>query len=386
MRDLKMLEQYFPLGLAEGEAFIGRQDEIARLQSNIKHGYHTLLLAPRRHGKTSLAKKVITLNQHPWLEIDFFIAQSELSIEQKFIKGIQHILDQIDAPERWVNPLVHFFKNAAKTWTVGIKGMKLELIPEHHKDIPGNILEALNALEHILSKNKQRVILFLDEFQEIAKLENSLAIEGAIRHFAQGSKYVVFIFSGSSRHMLKHMFGDQSRPLYALCKEIHLDRLPPQEYQQYLNRVAKKTWGIGLSEEVFQKIMELTECHPRYVYSLCMYLWDLKDQSKAAPVETDVQAVWIMLMQERVKDFREVLQKRAQGQIKILSLMALNYSTEMTSQDPQSKLMMSSSAISQSLKHLEQEDYIERLEQGGYRIVDPMLKAILIEYGSDYFI
>jgi hypothetical protein len=296
-------------------------------------------LAPRRHGKTSLAKKVITLNQHPWLEIDFFIAQSELSIEQKFIKGIQHILDQIDAPERWVNPLVHFFKNAAKTWTVGIKGMKLELIPEHHKDIPGNILEALNALEHILSKNKQRVILFLDEFQEIAKLENSLAIEGAIRHFAQGSKYVVFIFSGSSRHMLKHMFGDQSRPLYALCKEIHFDRLPPQEYQQYLNRVAKKTWGVGLSEDVFQKIMELTECHPR-----------------------------------------------SQGQIKILSLMALNYTTEMTSQDPQSKLMMSSSAISQSLKHLEQEDYIERLEQGGYRIVDPMLKAILIEYGSDYFI
>jgi len=381
-----MLEQYFPLGLAEGEAFIGRQDEIARLNSNIKHGYHTLLLAPRRHGKTSLAKKVITSNQTPWLEIDFFIVQNEISIQQKFLKGIQLILDQIDAPERWVNPLVNFFRQASKTWTVGIKGMKLELIPENHKDVPGNILDALNALEHILAKQQQRVVLFLDEFQEIAKLENSLAFEGAIRHFAQASKYIVFIFSGSSRHMLKHMFGDHSRPLYALCKEIYLDRLPANEYKAYLDKIAQKTWHANLSESAFHEIIALTQCHPRYVYSLCMYLWDLKEQSKVGPSAEDVQAVWLMLMQERVKDFREILQKRSQGQIKILSLLALKYTNEITSQDSQAKLGVSSSAIVQSLRHLEEEDYIERLEKSSYRIIDPMLTAIFLDYGADYFI
>jgi Fic family protein len=117
-----------------------------------------------------------------------------------------------------------------------------------------------------------------------------------------------------------------------------------------------------------------------------MYLWDLKEQSKVGPSAEDVQAVWLMLMQERVKDFREILQKRSQGQIKILSLLALKYTNEITSQDSQAKLGVSSSAIVQSLRHLEEEDYIERLEKSGYRIIDPMLTAIFLEYGADYFI
>lgn len=381
-----MLEQYFPLGLAEGEAFIGRETEIARLRGNIKHGYHTLLLAPRRHGKTSLAKKVITSENYPWLEIDFFIAQNELSIEQKFIKGIQAILDQLDTPERWINPLVTYFRQASKTWTVGIKGMKLEIIPEHHKDVPGNILEALNALEQLLAKNNQRVVFFLDEFQEIARLENSRAIEGAIRHFAQSSKYVVFIFSGSCRSMLKHMFSDQERPLYALCKEINLERLPADDYRHYLNKISKKTWGVNLSEETFQKIIELTECHPRYVYSLCMYCWDHCLNFKKGPNVDSVIAVWELMLSERVKDFKEMLQKRAQGQIKILSLMSMGYNQELSGQRLQSKLMLSSSAITQALKILEEDDYIERLVEGGYSIIDPMLKATLLHYGTDYFL
>ena len=382
-----MLEQYFPLGLAEGEAFIGRKQEITRLNSNIQHGYHTLLLSPRRYGKTSLAKKVITAGHYPWVEVDFFIVQNELSIEQKILKGVQSILDQIDAPERWINPLVKFFRHASKTWSVSIKGVKLEITPEHHKDIPGNILEALNALEHILAKTNQRVVLFLDEFQEIAKLANSTAIEGAIRHFAQASKHVVFIFSGSSRHMLKHMFDDESRPLYALCKEINLDRLPAEDYQEYLNKIAHKTWGVDLSTDTFNKIMELTTCHPRYVYSLCMYLWDYKETSSQGPHAVDVLTVWNMIMTERMKDFREILLKRSPGQIRILSLLAIEEDRQQLSgQQSQSKLTLSSSAIVQALKILEQDDYIERLETGGYRIIDPMLKATLVHYDADYFI
>lgn len=380
-----MLEQYFPLGLAEGDAFIGREQEIARLTSNIEHGYHTLLLSPRRYGKTSLAKKVITDQHYPWVDIDFFIVQNELAIEQKILKAVQSILDQIDVPERWINPLVTYFRNASKTWSVAIKGVKLELIPEHHKDIPSNILEALSALEHILAKTKQRAVIFLDEFQEIARLENSKAIEGAIRHFAQASKYVVFVFSGSSRHMLKHMFGDESRPLYALCKEINLDRLPPEEYKIYLNKIAHKTWGKYLPHETFDKIIDLTQCHPRYVYSLCMYLWDYKESDPQGPLARDVVTVWDLIMTERMKDFREILLKRAQGQIKILSLLALNDIQELSSQYAQSKLMLSSSAIVQALKILEDDDYVERLDTGGYRIIDPLLKATLIRYGSAFF-
>lgn len=380
-----MFDRLFPLGIAEGKSFLGRKKEIERLKNNVTRGTHTLLLSPRRYGKTSLAKYVVNSIHYPWVEIDFFIAQNEFSIEQKFLKAVQSILSQIDAPERWINPLMMFFKNLNKTWTVGVKGVKLELTPENHKDVPENILDALNALEHVLSKNKQHAVLYIDEFQEITYIKINRAIEGAIRHFAQESKHVVFIFSGSNRNMLKHMFGNKSRPLYALCDEINLDRLSPNDYRPYLNKIATETWSETLDDTVFNKIIDITDCHPRYIYNICMCLWEHCTPQKKSPTITEVNDVWSMMINDHLKDIREILAKRATGQIKILSLISLGYNKEITGQLAQSKLGMSGSAIVQSLKILEHDDYIEKLKDSSYRIIDPLLKATLIEYGSDYF-
>lgn len=381
-----MIERYFPWGIATGKAFLGRKNEISRLKNNLKQGYHTLLLSPRRYGKTSLAKHVVNLIRHPWVEIDLFVAQNEISIEQKFLKGVQSIISQVDAPDQWLTLLINFFKKSNKTWTVGVKGLKLELTPENHTDVPDNILEALNALELVLSKKKQHAVIFIDEFQEIANIPTSRAIEGAIRHFAQESKHVIFIFSGSSRHMLKHMFSDKSRPLYALCDEINLDRLSPDDYKPYLNKIAEEIWGKSLQDDVISKIMEFTECHPRYVYILCMCLWELCMQANKIPDVTYVEKAWATLIHDKLKDTREVLTKKALGQIRILSYMALGHTKEVTGQFAQSMLGISSSAIAQALKILEQEDFIDRREDDSYRIIDPLLKATLIQYGSDYFL
>lgn len=266
-----------------------------------------------------------------------------------------------------------------------MKGLQLELIPENHKDIPENILDALRALEHILEKKKQRAVLFLDEFQEIAKIKISREIEGAIRHFAQKSKHVVFIFSGSSRHMLKHMFDDKSRPLYALCDEINLERLSKENYQPYFNKVAQRTFKKNLSNEACDKIIELTECHPRYVYLLCVFLWDYCLHEKKSPDVIAVQKTWELLLQDKLKDFREVLSQKTIGQIKLLTLIALGHAKELTGQNAQAKLGVSGSAITQGLNLLEKEEYIERLPDRTYRIIDPLLKEVFIRYGADYF-
>ena len=49
----------FVLGVAvDTEHFIGRQQEIENLSSNLIHGINTILIAPRRWGKTSLVNHV----------------------------------------------------------------------------------------------------------------------------------------------------------------------------------------------------------------------------------------------------------------------------------------------------------------------------------------
>ena len=381
-----MLDRYFPWGIAEGQAFLGRDKEIARLIHNISLGYHTLLLSPRRYGKTSLARQAIQQSKKHWIEIDLFVTQNELSVEQKILKGVQTLISQIDSPEHWLKMLLNYFKNANKTWTVGVKGLQLELTPDNHKDIPDNILEALNALEYVLSKKNKYAVIFIDEFQEIANIKINIAIEGAIRHFAQSARHVTFIFSGSSRHMLMHMFGDLSRPLYALCDSMNLHRLTFAEYQPYLNKVAKETWGKKLTDDTIQKIIELTECHPRYVYILSAKIWENGVISKQIPHAQQAEEAWAQLVDIRLKDMREILIKRALGQIKLLAFIALGNTTELSGQFAQRKLGISSSAISQSLRELEHDDFVEKNADGSYFIIDPLLKTALVKYGSDYFL
>lgn len=381
-----MTENYFPWGIAEGEAFLGRKAEIAHLRNNILKGYHTLLLSPRRYGKTSLAKYTINQLNLPWVDIDLFVAQNEFSVAHKIIKGVQKILGQIDPPERWLKALVSYFKTANKTWTVGIKGIKLELTPENHQDIPQNIIDALQALEFVLGKKKQKVIIFIDEFQEIAEVKNSKAIEGAIRNFAQQTKHVAFIFSGSCRSMLKQMFNNKQRPLYALCDMMNLNRLLPDDYRPYLNKIARLQWNHDLNQEAFNKIMELAECHPRYVYNLCMYLWEYCSILSSEPTASIVVDVWDKLVNDRLKDTRELLVSKSISQIKLLALIAQGYNKEITGQLIQSKLAMSGSAISQAIKILQHDDYVEIIDSGTFRVIDPLLKSTLIQYGEDYFL
>jgi predicted AAA+ superfamily ATPase len=379
-----MFEKYFPSGVAEGESFLGRKNELKRLKNNIAKGQHTLLLAPRRYGKTSLSKMVIHEVGLPSIEIDLFVAQNELSIEQKFIKGVQSILSKIDSPENWIQSLVKYFKKSNKTWTVGFKGLNLEIIPESYKDSANNILETLNALEHSLKEKGKSAIIFIDEFQEIADINNSRSIEGAIRHFAQSTKQVVFIFSGSNRHVLQLMFEDRSRPLYSLCDHIQLDRISSEEYSKYLNKLAVKTWKKKFENGVLERIFELTQCHPRYTYYFCFLLWEHNLESKSPPSIEDVNIVWDKLIESKLKDFRDTLNSKPVSHVKIMAYIALK-NENITGQYGQGCLGISGSAIVQNLKSLEKNEYIEKIENGQFRIVDPVLRDIILKYGSDYF-
>lgn len=379
-----MTTNYFPLGIAEGEAFLGREEECARLRNNIKYARHTLLLSPRRYGKTSLARHVIKKSSYAYVEIDLFLAIDERSIETRFLDGIQKLIQELsDKLEQWTSVLINFFKRSDKKWTVGFKGLKLEIKPDNHDDIADNLLSALNAVELILSKKKQHAVIFVDEFQEIARLDKARTLEGAIRHFAQGSKYLVFAFSGSNRHLLIDIFGNRSRPLYELCDWVTIERLDPNLYHKYIEKVANKTWGKEISLEVRRAITDLTECHPEATYSFCAHIWN-KCQ-KNPPKIKDIDKLWRQHIRDKHKQTRLILSDASRGQLRILILIAQGYTSGLSGKEAQQKLNLAGSTITDSLNTLVSDDLIERQPDGSYRVLNPILKATLVLYYENYF-
>ena len=72
----------FPLGVALGESFCNRTKERKVLAANIKNGRHTLLISPRRYGKTSLALQALQETNSAHTVIDFLLAANEDNVEK----------------------------------------------------------------------------------------------------------------------------------------------------------------------------------------------------------------------------------------------------------------------------------------------------------------
>src|SRR3990167_11419702 len=103
---------YFPLGVASGAAFCNRVDETRLLVENIKNGKHTLLIATRRYGKSSLAMRAIQSSGLPYVETDFYMASSEKTIEAYVLNGVVELIGNTFGPiDKLISSIRKYIKN-----------------------------------------------------------------------------------------------------------------------------------------------------------------------------------------------------------------------------------------------------------------------------------
>ena len=82
----------FVFGVAtSGDNFTDRVKETERLVSNFRHGVNTILISPRRIGKTSLVQKVCNIVRSEELRIvylDIFSCRSERDFYDAFASAV----------------------------------------------------------------------------------------------------------------------------------------------------------------------------------------------------------------------------------------------------------------------------------------------------------
>jgi len=142
---------YFPLGIAKGDAFCNRVLERKQLIGNIKKGQHTIVISPRRYGKSSLILYSLDESQLLYERIDLFVAVSAKTIEEQILNGVKSLLNRVSTvPEQVVSVIKNNIKNLKSKWIVGTDGFKIELIPSAESDSVSVITESLQMLENVL--------------------------------------------------------------------------------------------------------------------------------------------------------------------------------------------------------------------------------------------
>ena len=378
-----MTEIFFPLGIASGDYFCNRVSETNLLVENICRGTHTVLIAPRRYGKTSLAYRAINqaggradcLN----VKIDLYLATSIKDIELSLLTGIGELLasasNSADQLLALAKDSFQFFKSLRPSFELNSSGeFSVKLLPGEKSTSALNIQEALEVLEQVLVKKNKRAVLFIDEFQEIERIAPNAesGIEGAIRHVIQETKQLSVIFSGSHRRLLKSMFNDRNKPLYRLCDEITLARISEKDYLPFIKNLSVQEWGKPLSDEVITRVLNLTERHPYYVNAVCDKLF----RSKALPGIPEVDQVFEEFMKRAYRERLQEAQDLSLAQKKLLVAIANGYNKELTGKDFLRFTELSSASAHKAKVDLEENDFIEEVD-GIYTLIDPLLALVI---------
>lgn len=373
---------YFPLGVAVGLAFCNRKEETDLLIDNIKHGKHTLLMATRRYGKSSLALHALKCSGLPFIEIDFYMASNEKVIEAYILNGVVDSIGKtLGSADKLITSIKRYVKNLKPKLDIGVGPLKLELCADIESDPATNVKEALMLLEKLLEEKNKHIVLLMDEFQNVGIIAEGKGIEAAIRHVAQKTKHLTFIFSGSHRKLLKTMFEDENRPLYKLCWKITVQRISEEHYQKHLQKAAKSAWNQELSVDAFNQIILLSERHPFYINKLCDRLWTYF--AKKPPTIEDVNKTWQDILEEEKSDAVKDISLLSLGQKNVLLQIAKNATTQMTAKKTILALKMSGSSIMAALDGLDEKDVIEK-NGDQYQIISPVIKYYVLKNSNSY--
>jgi uncharacterized protein len=366
---------FFPLTIATGKAFCNRKMELSYLGENIVNSKPTLIVSPRRYGKTSLSLNAIHRSKLPFAHIDLLSAINERDIEKRILKGAGEIISRMERGIRKAFTLAtELFSGRDIKVNFGKIGISIEVANKAEKPA-NNILAVLERIDYLSQKYQKKIILFFDEFQRLCEISSDHSIESVMREIAQKSKNIMFIFSGSHRHLLHQVFDDRNRPFYKLCDRIILDRISENEYRKYIQNTAKLTWKKQLSGEVLKKIILITERHPYYVNLICSKLW-----KKGLPSLESVELIWRNYIMEERSQVANEIELLSKNQRKLLSVLARHDGTNAPrSHEFEQKAEMSGATIAQALVFLEKHDLIFKNEMNYYLILDPLIKAVLSE-------
>ncbi len=270
------METPFVFGkIASDKNFTDRKSETERLISNFTSSVNTILISPRRWGKSSLVEKASDSVSRKNKNIRFcFIDLNNVRSEEQFYQQLATKVLRSSANKARI-----LLENASRflgrfvpniTFSPGPDTeFKLGLDLKEVKREPDDIL---NLAEKIAHENNLRFVICIDEFQNISSFENPLDIQKKMRSNWQKHKDVSYCLYGSKRHMMMNVFTSPSMPFYKFGDIIFLDKISQQDWVTFILKRFSET-GKSITKQEAALVAELTDCHSYYVQQLAQQSW-----------------------------------------------------------------------------------------------------------------
>ena len=342
-----MEENPFVCGKAvEGSCFTNRTKDTEHLEANLTHGINTILISPRRWGKTSLVKKVMANIISPDIKIiyiDVFSCKSEYDFYKMFASTI--IQQTSSKIEEWMTTAKEFLSGVITKVAFSPDSIQ-EYSLSFEFPVKVDAEDILRLPERIAQKKGIHIVVCLDEFQQVAEFQDSMTFQKKLRSVWQHQQKVSYCLFGSKRHLMTELFSDSSNPFYKFGDMMFLKKVPTEEWIPFICHKFQET-GKVITEKQAERICKVTEDLSSYVQHLSWIVW-----YKAKTVVTNEmidESIEELLEQNKVFFQREV-EGLTELQLNLLKAIANGVDTGFTKKEVIKKYRLESSANVQGIK------------------------------------
>lgn len=261
--------------IAAGENFIDREDEQKQLSHNIASHINTILISPRRWGKSSLVMRVADALQHrdPKLRfcfLDLFNVRSEDEFYAQLANEVLRV--SFSKWEERVESAKRFFKRLTPKFSVGVDPLHDFSVSFDWEELRKSPDEILDLSEKVSTEKKTQVVVCLDEFQNIGYFNDPLGFQKRLRAQWQHHKLATYCLYGSKRHMMTELFEQTSMPLFKFGDILFLDKIREEHWVPYITERFAAT-GKHINEGLATRITQDMESHPYFVQQLAHAVW-----------------------------------------------------------------------------------------------------------------
>ena len=352
--------------------FTDREKEITRLKNNFNSGVNTIIISPRRWGKTSLVKhaSLSATKENKKLKIvhlDIFNIRSEyefyLLLANEVLRATSSGWDDLVKNTRLflkqLIPQISFSPDKQSKISFSIGWEQLQKSPD----------DILNLAENIAIKKDLNIIICVDEFQNIALFEHPDTFQWKLRAHWQTHQKTAYCLYGSKQHMLSDVFSSYAMPFYKFGDIMFLEKIPTADWVSFIQKRFTDT-NKEISPAEAERIAVLADNHSYYVQQLAQQVWFRTGKRSTPEI---VENAFEDIINQLSLLFVNVTDSLSKRQLSFLEAI-LNNEKQLTSKATLAKYNLGTSAnVIQLKKRLIELDIIDEM-QGRIQFLDPLYK------------
>ena len=366
------MDKAFIYGMSvEGKNFTDRELETKRLQLNFENGMNSILISPRRIGKTSLVKKVKSLTENQErivVFMDIYKCRSEYEFYEKFassvIQATSTKMDQMVQTAKEfimsITPRITYSPDPGTEYTLSLGITPKMNTPEEILDLP----------ERIALKKGIQMVVCIDEFQQIGEMPDSLTVQKTIRSVWQHHRNVCYCLFGSKQHLMNNLFYSRKMPFYQFGDMFFLKKIPTEKWVPFITSRFKDA-GKQISEKLAERICQTVDNYSSYVQQLA---WNVLVVSDSIVTEQSFQEGMEATFAQVTPFFVELTANLTTYQMNLLRAICSGFHEDFGKKDVTSHYDLGSrSNLVKLKKALIEREIIEQTEDGLF-ISDPLFE------------